>query len=52
VIDNSAGPFEDLVEEFSDGKIQYAFARIQDQNSKLPKYILIGWVEARNLYSR
>lgn len=37
---------EDLTEfadEFSDGKLQYAFMRVNDPNSKLPKMVLIGW---------
>ena len=34
----------ELQEEFDDGKIQYAFVRVIDPNTELPKLILIGWV--------
>ncbi|PWZ03488.1 hypothetical protein BCV70DRAFT_155405 [Testicularia cyperi] len=41
VVEN--GDLEDLNEEFSDGRIQYAFARIKDPNTQLPKFALINW---------
>jgi len=34
----------DLVDEFSDGRIQFAFVKVKDSNSGLPKSVLIGWV--------
>jgi len=34
----------DLVDEFSDGRIQFAFLKVKDSNSGLPKSVLIGWV--------
>ncbi|KAI9024004.1 hypothetical protein DFJ74DRAFT_605593 [Hyaloraphidium curvatum] len=34
---------DDLTDEFSDGKIQYAFARVVDDISGLPKFVFIGW---------
>ena len=37
------GDLDYLGEEFSDGRIQYAFARVVDPNSKLPKFVLINW---------
>ena len=37
------GDLDDLSEEFSDGRIQYAFVRVQDPNSQLPKFVLINW---------
>ncbi|KIY51882.1 actin depolymerizing protein, partial [Fistulina hepatica ATCC 64428] len=37
------GGLEELEEEFSDGRIQYAFARVIDPNSKLPKFVQINW---------
>lgn len=30
-------------DEFSDGRLQYAFLRILEPNSRLPKFVLIGW---------
>ncbi|KAK9236262.1 hypothetical protein V1525DRAFT_407510 [Lipomyces kononenkoae] len=38
-----AGDLDELQDEFSDGKIQYAFVRVTDPNTQLPKFVLIGW---------
>jgi len=38
------GELIDLIEDFNDGRIQFAFLRVKDTNSKLPKNVLIGWV--------
>ncbi|XP_040201989.1 drebrin-like protein isoform X3 [Rana temporaria] len=37
------GGLEELVEDLSSGKVMYAFCRVQDPNSGLPKYVLINW---------
>ncbi|KAI8337483.1 hypothetical protein BC941DRAFT_461129 [Chlamydoabsidia padenii] len=37
------GGLEELYDEFSDGKVQYALARVIDPNSQLPKLVFIGW---------
>ncbi|XP_053574112.1 drebrin-like protein [Bombina bombina] len=37
------GGLEELVEELSSGKVMYAFCRVRDPNSGLPKYVLINW---------
>ncbi|KAF7655879.1 hypothetical protein LDENG_00049150 [Lucifuga dentata] len=37
------GGLEELVEELNSGKIMYAFCRVQDPNSGLPKYVLVNW---------
>ncbi|XP_029296306.1 drebrin-like b isoform X2 [Cottoperca gobio] len=37
------GGLEELVEELNNGKVMYAFCRVQDPNSGLPKYVLINW---------
>jgi hypothetical protein len=34
----------DLIDDFSDGKIQFAFVKVKDPNTSLPKNVLIGWV--------
>lgn len=34
---------EELVDELSSGKVMYAFCRVKDPNSGLPKYVLINW---------
>lgn len=46
-----AGGLSELEDEFSDGKIQYAFARVTDPNTELPKFVLINWVSAASLKS-
>ncbi|XP_028319386.1 drebrin-like protein [Gouania willdenowi] len=37
------GGLEELVEELNSGKVMYAFCRVQDPNSGLPKCVLINW---------
>ncbi|KAI5276265.1 hypothetical protein E4T47_00935 [Aureobasidium subglaciale] len=37
------GELDELLEEFSDGRIQFAFAKLKDPNSGLPKSVLISW---------
>ena len=37
------GELVDLIDDFSDGKIQFAFAKVKDPNTTLPKSVLIGW---------
>ncbi|KAL9128812.1 MAG: hypothetical protein Q9217_002593 [Psora testacea] len=37
------GELLDLIDEFSDGKIQFAFAKVKDPNTTLSKSVLIGW---------
>ncbi|KAJ1719324.1 actin binding protein [Coemansia erecta] len=34
---------DELAEEFDDGKVQYAFARVQDPNTQLAKFVFISW---------
>ena len=38
------GGIEELSEELNSGKIQYAYCRVTDPNTSLPKYVLINWV--------
>ncbi|XP_041667415.1 drebrin-like protein B [Cheilinus undulatus] len=37
------GGLEEMVEELNSGKVMYAFCRVQDPNSGLPKYVLVNW---------
>lgn len=37
------GELVDLIDEFSDGRVQFAYAKVKDPNTKLPKSVLIGW---------
>ncbi|KAI8381244.1 uncharacterized protein BYT42DRAFT_613043 [Radiomyces spectabilis] len=34
---------EELTEEFADGKIQFAYTRVIDPNTELPKFVFIAW---------
>ncbi|KAJ2133290.1 actin binding protein [Coemansia sp. RSA 1807] len=34
---------EELAEEFDDGKVQFAFARVLDPNTRLSKFVFISW---------
>ena len=38
-----------MVEELSGGKVMYAFCRVIDPNTKLPKNVLVNWVCPCNL---
>lgn len=38
-----AGGLEEIEEEFHDGRIQFAFVRVTDPNTKLPKLVQINW---------
>jgi hypothetical protein len=33
----------DLIEEFSEGRVQFAYVKVTDSNTGLPKNVLIGW---------
>ena len=47
------GELSELVDEFSDGKIQFAYVRVKDSNSTLPKNVLIAWVcDSSSVYIR
>ena len=37
------GELVDLIDEFSDGRIQFAFVKVKDSNTGLPKSALIAW---------
>ncbi|KAK4905111.1 actin binding protein, partial [Elasticomyces elasticus] len=40
------GELVDLIEEFSDGRVLFAFVKIKDSNTGLPKNALIAWCGA------
>ena len=33
-----------MIDELSGGKIMYAFCRVLDPNTKLPKNVMVNWV--------
>ncbi|CAL1616131.1 unnamed protein product [Knipowitschia caucasica] len=37
------GGLEEMIEDLSSGKVMYAFCRVEDPNSGLPKYVLVNW---------
>ena len=37
------GELVDLIEDFSEGKIQFAFVKVKDPNTTLPKSVLVAW---------
>ncbi|KAF2751025.1 hypothetical protein M011DRAFT_391415, partial [Sporormia fimetaria CBS 119925] len=37
------GELAELIDEFSDGRIQFAFVKVKDPNTTLPKCVLIAW---------
>ncbi|ORY09423.1 hypothetical protein BCR34DRAFT_487335 [Clohesyomyces aquaticus] len=37
------GELADLIDDFSDGRIQFAFVKVKDPNTTLPKCVLIAW---------
>lgn len=39
-----SGGLEELEEEFSDGKVMWAFVRVKDGGSGLSKFVLISWL--------
>lgn len=43
VQDIGEGELIDMIEDFSDGKIQFAFVKVKDTNSGLPKNVLVCW---------
>ena len=38
-----SGDLAELIEDFNDGRIQFAFVKVKDPNTGLPKNVLIGW---------
>lgn len=37
------GELSDLIEDFNEGRIQFAFVKVKDPNTTLPKNVLIAW---------
>lgn len=47
-IESGDGGLEELKDEFEGSKIQYAFARVVEPISQLPRFVLISWVRCVN----
>ncbi|KAF7560961.1 hypothetical protein G7046_g3157 [Stylonectria norvegica] len=43
VQETGEGELADLIEDFNEGRIQFAYLKIKDPNSGLPKSVLIAW---------
>ena len=39
-----------MIEDFSEGRVQFAFVKVKDPNTTLPKYVLIAWVGEEKLW--
>lgn len=37
------GELADLIEDFNEGRVQFAFVKVKDPNTALPKNVLIAW---------
>lgn len=37
------GELNDLIEDFNEGRVQFAFVKVRDPNSGLPKNVLVAW---------
>lgn len=37
------GELVDFIDEFSEGKVQFGFAKVRDPNTALPKNVLVAW---------
>ena len=37
------GEFDEMVDSLNSGKIQYAYCRVTDPNTNLPKFVLVNW---------
>lgn len=44
VVDTGEDGLEELVGELNPSSTQYAYVKVEDPNSKLPKFVLINWV--------
>lgn len=38
------GELIDMIEDLSEGRVQFVFVKVKDPNTTLPKHVLIGWV--------
>ena len=43
------GGIEEMVDELSGGKVMYAYLRVIDPNTQLPKNVLVNWVRIWDL---
>ncbi|EFY86837.1 actin binding protein [Metarhizium acridum CQMa 102] len=43
VENTGGGELADLIEDFNEGRIQFAFVKVKDPNTSLPKNVLIAW---------
>lgn len=40
---SAEGELLDLIDEFSEGRVQFAYVKVTDPNTGLPKNVLIAW---------
>lgn len=44
LVSSGDGGLEELNEELDSGRIMYAFCKVVDPKTQLPKFVLINWV--------
>ncbi|KAK4048998.1 actin binding protein [Microbotryomycetes sp. JL201] len=44
LVDSGSGGLDELEDQFADGKVMWAFVRVKDPGSGLPKFVLINWL--------
>lgn len=43
VVSKGSGGIEEMIDDLNSGKIMYAFVKVNDPKTSLPKYVLINW---------
>ncbi|XP_044735243.1 drebrin-like protein B [Chrysoperla carnea] len=43
VVSTGSGGIEEMIEDLNSGKIMYAFLKVDDPKTTLPKYVLVNW---------
>lgn len=49
VVNTGKGGLEEMIDELNSGLIMYAFCRVIDVKTTLPKCLLINWVNTPNI---
>lgn len=50
VVGTGRGGLEEMIEELNSGMIMYAFCRVIDRKTTLPKCLLINWVSTNYIF--
>ena len=44
VVSSGSGGLDEMIQELNEGMIMYAFCRVIDEKTTLPKCLLVNWV--------